>query len=286
MPFGRGESGGDRRGRSCGIRRACGSSTGGCRGRGRRPSTATATRPTARTGCRSWSAVGRRSRSTCRAGAAPTARTRPASTTRCTGSRPSSSAASTSSGSQRRKLVVHDWGALALIGAQRRPDLVERLVVIDAVPLLPGYRWHWIAQIWRRRRLGELAQRDHDQAARWRLLLRQARGDRGPMPPEFVDMIWDHWDKGTRRRDPRPLPPRRPRPPRRGRPGPRPAHLPGAGHLGRPRPLPPGPLRRRPTPPPSPTAELEIVAGRRPLALDRRLLAGRAIHDSRSPDRA
>src|SRR6476469_6624506 len=40
----------------------------------------------------------------------------------------------------RRKLVVHDWGALALIGAQRRPELVERLVVIDAVPLLPGYR--------------------------------------------------------------------------------------------------------------------------------------------------
>ena len=44
-----------------------------------------------------------------------------------------------------RKLVVHDWGALALIGAQRRPELVERLVVINAVPLLPGYRWHWIA---------------------------------------------------------------------------------------------------------------------------------------------
>ena len=47
------------------------------------------------------------------------------------------------------------------------------------------------------------------------LLLRQARGDRGPMPPEFVDMIWDHWDKGTSDADPRPLPPRRPRPPRR-----------------------------------------------------------------------
>ena len=29
-------------------------------------------------------------------------------------------------GVERRKLVVHDWGALALIGAQRRPELVER----------------------------------------------------------------------------------------------------------------------------------------------------------------
>ena len=49
------------------------------------------------------------------------------------------------------------------------------------------------------------------------LLLRQARGDRSPMPPEFVDMIWEHWDRGTGRGDPRPLPPRRPRPARRGR---------------------------------------------------------------------
>jgi hypothetical protein len=25
----------------------------------------------------------------------------------------------------KRKLVVHDWGGLALIGAQRRPELIE-----------------------------------------------------------------------------------------------------------------------------------------------------------------
>jgi pimeloyl-ACP methyl ester carboxylesterase len=95
-----------------------------------------------------------------------------------------------------RKLVVHDWGALALIGAQRRPDLVERLVVADAVPLLPGYRWHWIAQLWRRRPLGEFLNATTTRSS-LALLLRQARGDRGPMPSEFVDMVWDHWDKGT-----------------------------------------------------------------------------------------
>ncbi|MGC1164842.1 MAG: alpha/beta hydrolase [Solirubrobacterales bacterium] len=100
-------------------------------------------------------------------------------------------------GVERRKLVVHDWGGLALIGAQRRPDLVERLVVADAVPLLPGYRWHWIAQLWRRRLLGEFLNATTTRSS-LALLLRQARGDRGPMPPEFVDMIWDHWDKGTR----------------------------------------------------------------------------------------
>ena len=106
----------------------CGSSTGGCRGRGRRPSTATATRPTARTGSRSWSGAGPRSRSTCRAGGARTGPTRPASTTRCTGSRPSSSAASTSSGSGSASSSSTTGAALALIGAQRRPELVEKLV--------------------------------------------------------------------------------------------------------------------------------------------------------------
>ncbi|HWB70204.1 MAG TPA: alpha/beta hydrolase [Solirubrobacterales bacterium] len=101
-------------------------------------------------------------------------------------------------GVTRRKLVVHDWGSLALIGAQRRPELLERLVLLNAVPLLPGYRWHWVAQIWRRRPFGELANATTTRAGLG-LLLRQARGDRSPMPPEFVDSIWRYWGEGTGR---------------------------------------------------------------------------------------
>jgi pimeloyl-ACP methyl ester carboxylesterase len=102
-------------------------------------------------------------------------------------------------GVERRNLVVHDWGGLALIGAQRRPELVEKLVVINAVPLLPGYRWHWIARyIWRRRVVGELFNALTTRSG-VDLLMRQARGDRSRMPPEFVDMVWDHWDAGTGR---------------------------------------------------------------------------------------
>jgi pimeloyl-ACP methyl ester carboxylesterase len=71
------------------------------------------------------------------------------------------------------------------------------MVVIDAVTLLPGYRWHWIAQIWRRRPLGELFNATTTRSG-VALLMRQARGDRRPMPRHFVDMIWDHWDAGTR----------------------------------------------------------------------------------------
>jgi pimeloyl-ACP methyl ester carboxylesterase len=101
-------------------------------------------------------------------------------------------------GIERRKLVVHDWGSLALIGAQRQPALVERLVAIDAVPLLPGYRWHWVAQIWRRRLLGELANATTTKRS-MALTMRQARGDRSAMPPELVDSVWRHWNRGTSR---------------------------------------------------------------------------------------
>jgi pimeloyl-ACP methyl ester carboxylesterase len=93
-------------------------------------------------------------------------------------------------------LVVHDWGGLALIAAQRRPELMRRIVVINAVPLLPGYRWHRLARIWRTRGLGELSTMGWSRALA-ALALREARGDWGAWPPEFVDMIWDHLDQGT-----------------------------------------------------------------------------------------
>jgi pimeloyl-ACP methyl ester carboxylesterase len=95
-------------------------------------------------------------------------------------------------------LVVHDWGSLALIEAQRRPQAVRRLVVINAVPLFSGYRWHWVARLWRRRGVGEILNATSTRAGT-ALLMRQARGDRSPMPKDFVDMVWRHWDRGTRR---------------------------------------------------------------------------------------
>jgi pimeloyl-ACP methyl ester carboxylesterase len=59
-------------------------------------------------------------------------------------------------GLDRYALVVHDWGSLALSAAARRPELVDRLVAIDVVPLSAAYRWHWIARLlWRPRFVGE-----------------------------------------------------------------------------------------------------------------------------------
>lgn len=53
-----------------------------------------------------------------------------------------------------------------------------RLVIFNCVPLLPGYRWHLLARIWRTRLVGELATK-----AGLRLLSRAATATPGPMPP-------------------------------------------------------------------------------------------------------
>jgi pimeloyl-ACP methyl ester carboxylesterase len=93
-------------------------------------------------------------------------------------------------------LVMHDWGSVALLAAQDEPERVRGLVIINAVALLPGYRWHRTARIWRTRGLGELSGRIRSR----RLLdygLRESRGDWSRQDPAFVDMIWDHLDRGT-----------------------------------------------------------------------------------------
>jgi pimeloyl-ACP methyl ester carboxylesterase len=99
---------------------------------------------------------------------------------------------------ERFNLVVHDFGAMALHPAQRRAERVERLVIMDGVPLVAGYRWHWVARIWRRRGQGELFNALTSRAA-VALLLRQARPGYAAMPAEFVDMIWECWDRGMAR---------------------------------------------------------------------------------------
>jgi len=90
-------------------------------------------------------------------------------------------------GWERCRVLVHDWGALGLtLGAH-----IDRLVVVNAVPFLPGYKWHRFARIWRTPVLGELFQ---GTTTRWGLK-RFLPG----MPEHFIDSIWDHYDHGTQR---------------------------------------------------------------------------------------
>jgi pimeloyl-ACP methyl ester carboxylesterase len=99
---------------------------------------------------------------------------------------------------ERYSLVVHDWGGAALALAQRAPERVHRVVIMNSVPLLPGYRWHRLARIWRTPLAGELFM---GTATRWgfKLLSREATAAPGPAPDEFIDSAWRHFDHGTQR---------------------------------------------------------------------------------------
>ncbi len=101
-------------------------------------------------------------------------------------------------GVERLSLVVHDWGAVGLAFAQEAPERIERLVVINSVPFLPGYEWHRLARIWRRRVAGELAM-GFTTRRTLRLFSRGARKAPGPMPEALVESVWRHFDHGTQR---------------------------------------------------------------------------------------
>jgi pimeloyl-ACP methyl ester carboxylesterase len=99
---------------------------------------------------------------------------------------------------ERVKLVVHDWGAVGLAFAQRLPARVERLVIINSVPFLPGYRWHRTARVWRTPGLGELAMGTTNRFT-LRLASRESNVTPGPMPDAWLDSMLEHFDQGTQR---------------------------------------------------------------------------------------
>ena len=99
---------------------------------------------------------------------------------------------------ERVSMVVHDWGAVGLAFAQRHPERIERLVVINAVPFLPGYRWHRTARIWRTPLLGELSMGSTNRRL-LRLLSRESNATPGPLPESWLDSVLAHFDEGTQR---------------------------------------------------------------------------------------
>jgi pimeloyl-ACP methyl ester carboxylesterase len=97
------------------------------------------------------------------------------------------------------RLVVHDWGSLALASASRHPEQVKRLVVMDAVPLHGDYRWHWIARLlWRPPVIGELSM---PMLGRFALthLSRLSSPRPGPQDPAWIQQVAADLDRGTKR---------------------------------------------------------------------------------------
>jgi pimeloyl-ACP methyl ester carboxylesterase len=101
-------------------------------------------------------------------------------------------------GVERVKLVMHDWGAVGLAFAQRHPERVERLVVIDVVPFMPGYRWHRTARMWRTPLLGELSMGTINKRV-LSLISRESNATPGPMPEVWQQSVLAHFDQGTQR---------------------------------------------------------------------------------------
>ena len=100
-------------------------------------------------------------------------------------------------GVRRFDLAMHDWGSVALLAALRRPESVDRLVIINTVPMTPDYQWHWIARLWRRRGVGEALNATTTRFST-RQLLRQGVANKSARL-ELADRISEHFDRGTKR---------------------------------------------------------------------------------------
>jgi pimeloyl-ACP methyl ester carboxylesterase len=99
-------------------------------------------------------------------------------------------------GVARVHLVLHDFGGpigLTWLGAN--PDAVASVTLIGT-GVLPGYRWHRLARVWRTPVLGELFQATATRPAfRWLVNRAEPRG----LPRAFLDQMYDHYDRRTRR---------------------------------------------------------------------------------------
>jgi pimeloyl-ACP methyl ester carboxylesterase len=100
---------------------------------------------------------------------------------------------------ERARLVGHGWSAaVALELARRHPARIDRLLLINPLPLLDGFHWPKLARAWRLRAIGELTM---GFTQRWMLAraLRRASVSPEAWPGERVAAVWSQFDQGTQR---------------------------------------------------------------------------------------
>jgi pimeloyl-ACP methyl ester carboxylesterase len=99
-------------------------------------------------------------------------------------------------GVERAHLVLHDFGGpIGLVWVAMNPDALASITLIDT-GILPGYRWHSLARVWRTPVLGELLQASATRGA-FRFLLN--RNEPRRLPRDFVEAMYDHYDRRTRK---------------------------------------------------------------------------------------
>lgn len=99
-------------------------------------------------------------------------------------------------GVERVHIVLHDFGGpIGLAWAAMHPDRLASATLINT-GVLPGYRWHRLARIWRTPLVGELLQATATRSGfRWLINRGEPRG----LPRPFVEKMYDQYDRRTRR---------------------------------------------------------------------------------------
>jgi pimeloyl-ACP methyl ester carboxylesterase len=100
---------------------------------------------------------------------------------------------------ERVRLVGHGWSAaVALELARRQTDRIDRLILINPLPLVDGFRWPRAGRAWRLRVIGELTM---GFTQRWMLAraLRGASARPEAWPKDRVAAVWQQFDQGTQR---------------------------------------------------------------------------------------
>lgn len=96
---------------------------------------------------------------------------------------------------ERVHLVLHDFGGpWGLAWAAAHPARVASIALFN-IGIMRGYRWHYMARLWRTPLLGELVQATTTRAA-FRLSLKH--GNPRGLPPEFIERTYNNYDRGTR----------------------------------------------------------------------------------------
>ncbi len=97
-------------------------------------------------------------------------------------------------------LAGHGWGAaIGLVFAQRHPERVGRLAIVDAVPLLDGFAWPRLVGYLRHVGVGELMMGSITKRVLRRILRAGSSSPERTWPDERVDAVWDQLDQGTQR---------------------------------------------------------------------------------------
>lgn len=99
-------------------------------------------------------------------------------------------------GVRRAHLVLHDFGGpWGLVWAAQHPERLVSVTLIN-IGIMPGYRWHSLARIWRTPILGELFQATTTRFGFGFLI--QRTNPRG-LPKAMVDRMYRDMDWGTKR---------------------------------------------------------------------------------------